>query len=196
MLKNKSFALSLVFLLVTGCSGKNNTFISSYSSNASLAIIEGIEWDNDSNVNVLIANLYYGTAYNGEIHQLVYQHFESIDVSMGTLENNSFSEISKYSVDMESYNSQEYGILRENAEKATSDDFKLSYTFNLRTLLSIEKGPRITFDNLCFLIAYTEIYNDGFSEGIWAFNRKFTATATISNTYFSLSNIEYCWWAY
>lgn len=194
-MKNKLFALSLVFLLVTGCSDKNNTFISSYSSNASLAIIEGIEWDNDSNVNILIANLYYGTAYNGEIHQLTNHNFESIDVLMGTLENNSLSEISKYSVDMESYNSQEYGILKENAKKAKSDDFKLYYTFNLRTLLSIEEGSRTTIDNLCFLIAYTTIFKDDFSMEISTINRKFTATATISNTYFSLSNIEFRWWA-
>ena len=194
-MKNKLFTLSLVFLLVTGCSDKNNTFISSYSSNASLAIIEGIEWDNDSNVNILIANLYYGTAYNGEIHQSVYYDFESIYVSMGTLVNNSFSEIYTYSVDMDEYNSQECGILRDNAKKAKSDDFKLSYTFNLRTLLSIEEGPRITIDNLCFLIAYTQIFKDDYSEEISTFNRKFTATATISNTYFSLSNIEFRWWA-
>jgi len=194
-LKNKLFTLSLVFLLVAGCSDKNNTFISSYSSNASLAIIEGIEWDNDSNVNILIANLYYGTAYNGEIHQNVYYDFESIYVSMGTLVNNSFSEIYTYSVDMDEYNSQECGILRDNAKNAKPSYFKLSYTFNLRTLLSIEEGPRITIDNLCFLIAYTTIFKDDYSEEISTFNRKFTATATISNTYFSLSNIEFRWWA-
>ena len=194
-MKNKLFALSLIFLLVTGCSNKNNTFISSYSSIASLAIIEGIEWDNDSNVNILIANLYYGTAYNGEIHKNCSYDFESIDVLMGMLENNSLSEISKYSVDMERYNSQEYGILRDNAEKAKADDFKLSYTFNLRTLLPIEEESRITIDSLCFSIVYTQIFKDDFSERIETFDRKFTATATISNTYFSLSNIEYRWWA-
>lgn len=190
-MKNKLFVLSLVFLLITGCSDKNNTFISSYSSNASLAIIEGIEWDNDSNVNILIANLYYGTAYNGEIHQSVYYDFESIYVSMGTLVNNSFSEIYTYSVDMDEYNSQECGILRDNAKNAKPSDFKLSYTFNLKKLLLNEEDSAITVNNLCFLICYREILFE--DENI--INRKFTATVTISDTYFSLSNIEFRWWA-
>ena len=192
-IKNKLFVLFLILPILVACSSdKTNYSISPYSSNATLAIIEGIEWDKDSNVNVLIANLYYGTAYNGEIHQLVYHDFRSIEISMGVLENDSTLEDAKYSVDMDKYNSQEYGILRENAKNAKPSDFKLSYAFNLRALLLDEESGEKTIDGLYFLISYTQISNDGVTTIV---NRKFVVAATISNTHFSIANVEYRWWA-
>ncbi len=77
-------------------------------------------------------------------------------------------------------------------KNAKPSDFKLSYAFNLRTLLLNEENGEKTIGDLCFLISYTQISNDGATTII---NRKFVVAATISNTHFSIANVEYRWWA-
>ena len=183
-------SLILCFLSLASCSKHHNYFLSSYSSASSLAIIEGIEWDNGSsnaNVNILIANLFYGTGFDGEIKKLVYSDYESIEVSTGIFKDDAYFEFSNYPVDMVSYNSKECGILLENAKNAKPSDFKLSYTFNLRELLLSDNVTEMTIDNLCFLIKYTE-KNE---EDVYNYSRMFAASAMISNNSFSLSNVEF-----
>lgn len=180
---------SFLFALgLTACSAPLDPFfISSFSSGPSYAILEGISYNSESSrsepfvVSVLIANLYYGKTYKGDIDKLVSYNFDSIEVSF----HDSSTDFFTFDVDMAEYSSQENGILQENARSATADDFEMAYDFDLSELF-LERNNYT--GEVIFSITYNEKRQG--SEN-WSFSRGFTGTLTIDDNTIMLSDVEY-----
>lgn len=190
MRKRKLKFIALLSIVTFSCSKSNaDGFMTTFSNNPSLAIIEAIQWSNSSKytpcfVKISVANLYYGFSYDGTIGQLVSPYnFEAIKIFM----HDSETIFNIFTVDIEKYSSLEYGIFLQKADKAMPDDFKLSYTFNLNELLADIKRTEKNFD-VYFTIEYTENLIDGSSRIL---NRNFSTTISFSGDSLSLSNIKY-----
>ncbi len=178
MRKVSKFLLSIcsVFFF-SSCSTEMSSFVTSYSSCPSLAIMEGMTW-NKEEVKILLANLYYSKCYNGQIDRVVYYDYVSITVSM---HNSKDEELYKYNVDIEEYSSRENGILLHEAYRARASDFKLKYTFDLNETITEDT------EDVYFLITYVERYDNGDTD---TFGTRFNTTVKRKNNGFSLSKVR------
>lgn len=159
--------LSLAFsLLIAGCSSGFKTHIFYPGFEVALPIIEAVEYpsfrETNSNkpyeVKIYLANLFYGKKYNSdEIEYLhSYSSLQSIDILLET----SNKILATYDVDLEEYSKQENGIIANNANKATINDFKLFYPFNLQELFAGDCFNQ----EITFVIKYKAKTNDSYLE--------------------------------
>lgn len=146
-----------VFFALRPASSPQKHFVSTTASgNPSMAISEAIEYpesdEADSSgsysINLMVANLYYGANYEGNISLLIGSpedpgyDFESITVSL--LDQSGESKLA-YAVDTSDYAKKENGILLENAKKAAANDYHLSYAFDLGKLFEDDFSGKIIF---------------------------------------------------
>ncbi|HHT67362.1 MAG TPA: hypothetical protein GX010_03965 [Erysipelotrichaceae bacterium] len=170
-----------------------NSFFTTKNSNQSLAICEAIYYpkvnsnykDLDSfNVDVMVANLYYGKRNDGSVGLFVGTEerpgysFDAINISL----NNAKKELIKqYHVDMSEYSKQENGIRKDKSD-ISRDDFKLVYSFNL-----IELFDEAYNGNIQFEINYIERENGG---NVHIFGKSFSLHLNKNHDSISLDNFE------
>lgn len=174
-----------------------NSFVASKNDNPSLAICEAIDYSKQKasyqetdtfNVDIMVANLYYGKKYDGSIGLLVGTEdnpgysFEAINIS---LNNSSKQLIAEYSVDMNEYPKQENGILRDE-KNINKDDFKLKYSFNLIELINGNYD-----DNIHFEVNYVESGKAGYVADTRIFGRSFSLHLKKDQSSISLNDLEF-----
>lgn len=185
----------LIFtLLVAGCSNGSSTHIFYPGFETSLPIIEAVEYpsfrgknnNKPYEVKIYLANLFYGKKYNSdEIEHLhSYSNLQSIDVF---LESNN-KVLLTYSVDLKEYSKQENGIIANNANKATINDFKLMYPFDLQELFVTNCYNQ----NVTFVIRYAEKTIDSFLER----GKTISFLLNKNSTSIEISNFEYDYFAW
>ena len=169
------------------------TFYVTKTNNQGLAICEGIDYpeplnnykETDSfNIDIMLANLYYGTNNDGTTQLLVGSEekpgysFDAINVSL----NDSKKQlIQDYSVDVVEYSKQENGIEKDKSNIGESD-FKLKYSFDF---LDIFKG---TYDdNVCFEINY--VVNNSESP-VRIYGKSFSLHLKKNQTSIEVDNLE------
>lgn len=175
----------------------NETFFTSKTDNPSLAICEAIDYpepkttyqDTDVyNVDIMVANLYYGQKYDGSTGLLVGAEdnpgysFDAINIS---LNNSNKQLIADYSVDMNEYPKQENGILRDE-KNINKDDFKLTYSFNLIELINGNYD-----DNIHFEVNYVESGKTGYVADTRIFGRSFSLHLKKDQSSISLNDLEF-----
>jgi hypothetical protein len=189
-----SAALIVAFAARPVASSGRNFFSTTSNGNPSLAISEAIEYPSspssgdatDFTVDVMVANLYYGTRYDGSIGLLVGSDedpgydFRTITISL--LDKGGVTMSPSYSVDPMEYREMKNGILREKAGKASKDDYVLIYSFNLNAIFQNDYSGAISF-----FVRYAESRSDG----IYSFGKRFDFTFSKTKSASELSNFKW-----
>ncbi len=184
--------IASIVLLLTSCE-RRGFYVNKPGLNLSYGICEAIDYpsnkakikdDSSFNVNVMIANLYYGKKYDGSTGLFIGTeekpgyNFETIIVSLNDFENRS---IFDYSVDINEYSKQENGI-EDGKFIIRKKDFNLIYSFNLIILIPEEYDNNITFK---------VTYNEKTQQDQYSFSRCFSFHLLKTEEYIFLENFDF-----
>ncbi|MCH3976083.1 MAG: hypothetical protein LKF69_04700 [Bacilli bacterium] len=163
-----SMVLIVAFAFKPMLSSKRVFFSTTSSGSPSLAVSEAIEYSSSgenaaSTVDVMVANLYYGTNYDGTVGKLNPGYdFRAITISLEELNGNEI--LLSYPVAINEYGKMENGILRENVHKVIRDDYSLIYSFDLNEIFQND------YDGV---ISFAVKYEESRSDVIYSFGKRF-----------------------
>ena len=145
-------------LLISGCSNNYKSHIFKPGFEASLPVMEAIQYptyretnsDKPYTIKIYLANLYYGKKYGS--NEIVFLRSYSGLLSITILLELKDEVLMFYDVDLLEYEKQENGICSNTANKAKITDFNLYYSFNLQEIFNDNYDNQ----NIEFKIVYKE----------------------------------------